>query len=46
MADSLLLRGVRISRPRRQMAWVASAATPIATIARSAVGSGRTAERN
>src|SRR5688572_3911201 len=28
------------------MAWVARAATPIATIARSAVGSGRTADRN
>ena len=28
------------------MAWVASAATPIATIDRSAVGSGRTIERN
>ena len=32
-----------MSRPRREIAWVASAATPIATIARSAVGSGRTA---
>ena len=29
---------VRMSRPRRLIAWVASAATPIATIARSAVG--------
>ena len=35
-----------MSRPRRLMAWVARAATPIATIARSPVGSGRTAERN
>ena len=35
-----------MSRPRRLMAWVARAATPIATIARSAVGSGRTADRN
>ena len=35
-----------IRRPRRVIAWVASAATPIATSARSAVGSGRTADRN
>ena len=35
-----------MSRPRRLIAWVARAATPIATIARSAVGSGRTADRN
>ncbi len=39
-------RGVRIRRPRRLMACVARAATPIATMARSAVGSGRTADRN
>ena len=39
-------RGRPTSRPRRLIAWVASAATPMATIARSAVGSGRTADRN
>ena len=36
----------RIRRPRREIAWVASEATPIATRARSGVGRGRTAVRN
>lgn len=35
-----------IRRPRRDMAPDASAATPMATIARSAIGSGRTTARN
>ena len=39
-------RGLLTRRPRREIAWVASAATPIATSARSAVGIGRTADRN
>ena len=36
----------RTSRPRRLIAWVASAATPIAISARSPRGIGRTADRN
>ena len=35
-----------MSRPRREIAWVARAATPIAMSARSADGIGRNAERN
>ena len=35
-----------VSAPRRLSAWLASAATPIATSARSAAGSGRTTARN
>ena len=38
--------GALIRRPRREIAWVANAATPIATMARSPAGSGRTAPRN
>lgn len=45
--DTVAYSGVvLINRPRREMACVASAATPMATIARSAVGSGRTIDRN
>ena len=39
-------RGALINRPRREMAPVASAATPIAISFRSAGGSARTADRN
>ena len=39
-------RGALINRPRREIAPVASAATPIAMSLRSAGGSGRTADRN